>query len=88
LDCKAASTELPAVLEEKYRKVQIKGAIWTFYWRTLPLLQFSVTIRRLYLYPSLNNHASLESTIIKRTQRPTVDSFMTHTSRDEPTGMG
>jgi hypothetical protein len=27
LDCKAASTELPAVLEEKYRKVQIKGAI-------------------------------------------------------------
>jgi hypothetical protein len=27
LDCKAVSTELPAVLEEKYRKVQIKGAI-------------------------------------------------------------
>jgi len=27
LDCKAASVELPAVLEEKYRKVQIKGAI-------------------------------------------------------------
>jgi hypothetical protein len=27
LDCKAVGTELPAVLEEKYRKVQIKGAI-------------------------------------------------------------
>jgi SAC3 family protein LENG8/THP3 len=27
LDCRVASTELPAVLEEKYRKVQIKGAI-------------------------------------------------------------
>ncbi len=27
LDCKAAGVELPAVLEEKYRKVQIKGAI-------------------------------------------------------------
>jgi len=27
LDCKAVSVELPAVLEEKYRKVQIKGAI-------------------------------------------------------------
>jgi len=27
LDCKAASAELPAVLEEKYRKVQIRGAI-------------------------------------------------------------
>jgi len=27
LDCRAACTELPAVLEEKYRKVQIKGAI-------------------------------------------------------------
>jgi len=27
LDCKIVSTELPTVLEEKYRKVQIKGAI-------------------------------------------------------------
>lgn len=27
LDCKPVSAELPAVLEEKYRKVQIKGAI-------------------------------------------------------------
>jgi len=27
LDCKAVSVELPAVLEEKYRKVQIRGAI-------------------------------------------------------------
>jgi len=27
LDCKAAGVELPAVHEEKYRKVQIKGAI-------------------------------------------------------------
>jgi len=27
LECRAVSTELPAVLEEKYRKVQIKGAI-------------------------------------------------------------
>jgi len=27
LDCRAASVELPAVQEEKYRKVQIKGAI-------------------------------------------------------------
>ncbi|KAI0060934.1 hypothetical protein BV25DRAFT_1857987 [Artomyces pyxidatus] len=27
LDCKAAGAELPQVLEEKYRKVQIKGAI-------------------------------------------------------------
>ena len=32
-------------------------------------LQFPVTIRRLYLYLSLNNHASLESTIIERTQK-------------------
>ena len=27
LDCKGVSTELPAVLEEKYSRVQIKGAI-------------------------------------------------------------
>ncbi len=27
LDCKTVSMELPAVLEEKYRRVQIKGAI-------------------------------------------------------------
>jgi len=27
LECKAVTTELPTVLEEKYRKVQIKGAI-------------------------------------------------------------
>jgi SAC3 family protein LENG8/THP3 len=27
LDCKAVSVELPAVLEEKYSRVQIKGAI-------------------------------------------------------------
>ncbi len=27
LDCRTVSAELPAVLEEKYRRVQIKGAI-------------------------------------------------------------
>jgi hypothetical protein len=27
LDCKTVSMELPTVLEEKYRRVQIKGAI-------------------------------------------------------------
>jgi hypothetical protein len=44
LDCKAVGTELPAVLEEKYRKVQIKGAIWIFYQRTLPFFHCSLSL--------------------------------------------
>lgn len=49
-------------------------------------VRFTIRIRRLYLYLSLNNHDSLENAIINHTQRHTFDSFMTYTSRDSSTG--